>query len=538
MSGPGHTDPNLWIVHYSMSDPQNRIPAAQVPPQREMMQVLQARSQLEAAGQLLRKEFMLNDRQNWPKVEFTRGAPGQPAYYNPMQANRFPNQPPPNKRPRQSVTQPRQPAPSAIAADTLLEEEENSTQDFFDFLTPREISLSRYKQHHEWMEEIFSSPHAVGQILPIDLGLGLMGELAPLTTGLLDAPAGDHPPLDIEHSNKTYAVQSYHKLTAEQLKDFEQRVSEYTKNENAELEKMRTNHTKKMANLKRSRTYIRAERRLREAALGEPHDKDGANAVEEIVNELEKTVGATFDTRKSVVCVDKGGFVEEQQAPPQPIQQMNGNGSAPSNTDTGSNGLMDAINADNTAESLLDQYGTGSLAGTPGKLSVPAISQSQSQFQSAVATPSAPVAEPAQGSNLRDQANLEADSSGNDLLDIDVEMSGMTNTDDKGGDAGWVMVDQAGNAEQSANTLQPTGGAIAGGASLANSGADADATVGLFDTADFGSFDNLDTAGDALADYSTVDDHMGLDLVDDSAFGDAFHGTEMHHGETGDGDDA
>jgi hypothetical protein len=55
----------------------------------------------------------------------------------------------------------------------------------------------------------------------------------------------------------------------------------------------------------------------------------------------------------------------------------------------------------------------------------------------------------------------------------------------------------------------------------------------MFDTADFGSFDNLDTAGDALAEYGN-DDTMGLDLVDDSAFGDAFHGTEMHHEESGD----
>jgi hypothetical protein len=53
----------------------------------------------------------------------------------------------------------------------------------------------------------------------------------------------------------------------------------------------------------------------------------------------------------------------------------------------------------------------------------------------------------------------------------------------------------------------------------------------MFDTvADFGGFDNLDTAGDALADYGH-DDTMDLgDLVDDSAFGDAFH--EMHNEET------
>lgn len=74
----------------------------------------------------------------------------------------------------------------------------------------------------------------------------------------------------------------------------------------------------------------------------------------------------------------------------------------------------------------------------------------------------------------------------------------------------------------------------AGGA-MASSNMEADAGS-MFDTADFGSFDNLDSAGDALADYGH-DDNLGLDLVDDSAFGDAFHGTEMHH-DNGEGDNA
>ena len=49
-------------------------------------------------------------------------------------------------------------------------------------------------------------------------------------------------------------------------------------------------------------------------------------------------------------------------------------------------------------------------------------------------------------------------------------------------------------------------------------------TGSMFDSVpDFTNFDGIDSAGDALADFGQ-DDNMGLgDLVDDSAFGDAFH---------------
>lgn len=511
------------------------------------------RGQLQSAGQLIRKEFMLHDSANWPKVEFAQaGARAQQAYYNPMQPGRYPQAgPPPAKRQRgMTQQQARQPVAGAVAADALLEEEENATQDSFDFMTPREISLSRYKQHHEWMEEIFSSPHTIGKIVPVDLGLGLMGELAPLTVDILDAPAGDAP-IDINgEANPNYdsKVKGYEKLEPEKLKEFETRVSAYLMKEQAELDKMKATHAKKMADLKRSRTYIKAERRLRDVPLKSQApvtDEDGADPLDTVVQDLEKSLGVEFDTKKLVVCVDKGGFIEAQQPQPQK-SQVNGNGTTPSNTNGGSSapGAEGAIDGDNTAASLLDQFGTGSLTGTPGgNLSIPAISQPQSQSQSAVATPSAPAGDAAQGSAFDEQAaNLDPTAEGNDLLDLDVEMSGMTNADGKSGDD-WVLVDNqdsstaptagANNAQPPTSTDAPTDTSV-----LPTSGVDAEAG-GIFDTTDFGSFDNLDTAGDALADYTNVgDDNMGLDLVDDSAFGDAFHGTEMHHGVTGDGDNA
>lgn len=513
-----------------MAEQSLRIPASQIPISREAHAQLTMRAQLQSTGQLMRKEFMLHDSSNWPKVEFGQGVPRGQAYYNPMQqrAQPYPPQQPPAKRQRLPTQQPaRQPVSGAMAADTLLDEEENATQDSFDFMTPREISLSRYKQHHEWMEEIFSSPHTIGKIIPIDLGLGLMGELATLTADILDAPAGEVPIDSTGDVNPEYEkkVKDYHKLQPAQLKEFESRVSAYRTKEIAELEKMKAAHAKKMADLKRSRTYIKAERRLRDVsrlALTNP-DEDNTDPLDAVVADLENSLGAEFDTKKLVVCVYKGGFIEVQQ----PAKtQVNGNGTTPSNSNGGSNGGQDG---ENTAASLLDQFGASSLTGTPGaNLSIPAMSQPQSQSHSVVATPSVPTGDAPHTSSFDEQAaNLDPTSGGDDLLDLDVEMSGMTNADGKGSDADWVMVNEQDptNAQQSgANAMQPpTSNDASHISAIPTSGIDAEAG-GIFDTADF-SFDNLDTAGDALADYTNVDDdNMGLDLVDDSAFGDAFHG--------------
>lgn len=541
--GPRQFDDKLWLVHYSMAEPSMRIPAQNIPMTREVQQQLATRSSLQQAGQLIRKEFMLGDTANFPKVEFAQaGARPQPTSYgaNPM-TNRYPygSQQPPVKRPR--TNQPSRPgAAGAGPADATIEEEENATQDTFDFMTPRDISFSRYKQHHEWMEEIFSSPHAFPKIKPIDLGVGLMGELYHLTEDILDAAKGDAPIDKDGNLNENYdqQVKSYEPLSPEKLKLFETRVSQYETTEKAEIEKMKAAHAKKMAALKRSRAYIKAERRLRDSPRSVGVEEDNSDPSDVIVQDLEKYLGVQFDTKKLVVCVDKGGFIEAQQPQPERLQ-VNGNGSTPSNGVGESNGSAPDGNTegDNTAASLLDQFGSGSLGGTPiGNISLPALSQPQSQAQSAVATPNPTGGDTAQNTILNDQAaNLDPASTANDLLDLDVEMSGMTNTDSKG-DADWVMVPNQDTTQQAGtNIAQPptSNDASADATAMTTSGVDTE-VGGMFDTTDFGSFDNLDTAGDALADYTNVgDDNMGLDLVDDSAFGDAFHGTEMHHGETG-----
>jgi hypothetical protein len=259
------------------------------------------------------------------------------------------------------------------------------------------------------------------------------------------------------------------------------------------------------------------------------------------VKGLETNLGVAFDTKKNVICVDEGGFIEEQQEPPPKSQSVTNNGTTLSNPDNGSSGIMDAIDADNSAASLLAQYGSNSLAGTPGTIPpVPQISQPPSQLQSAVATPSALALDLKQPSEATEQPSVGAPSGTDDLLDLDVEMSGMANTGDKGAENDWVMVDQNSGAQPSAtdNPQTTSTGPVATG-TVPTSGAEVENTTPMFDTTDFGSFDNLvDSAGDALADYTNVEDNLGLDLVEDSAFGDAFQGTETHHGGAADGDNA
>ena len=182
---PSTIDPNIWLVHYLPADPQNRAAVHGFPIQHNVKQLLQQRLYLEQQPHLLqRKEFMLMDRVNWPSITNNAGMHQRqmyPAYQqHPMVARQQHQQPyphgqlqqPPPKRPRTE-----QHVATAIMkndlSDALFEEDITEFGDFFDTLTPVEISKTRYKQHHEWMEEIYSSVYSLSQIVPEDLGFGL-----------------------------------------------------------------------------------------------------------------------------------------------------------------------------------------------------------------------------------------------------------------------------------------------------------------------------------------------------------------------------
>ena len=198
-----------------------------------------------------------------------------------------------------------------------------------------------------------------------------------------------------------------------------------------------------------------------------------------------------------------------------------------------------------TAGELLSQMQPGvSSTSTPGPHSASALA-------SAVATPGElGVPSPAPQPGAPDQKQSPAVPVDTAMTNADPAQQGpsqpATDVPDQGTASGdWVMVPKGGvspegPANATPNTGTPTGtketatAAPASGTGsvakqVSSAGTPADGGSASFDN-DFSSLGDLDTAGDALASYGTpggADLGDGLDLnmdMDDSAFGDAFHG--------------
>lgn len=469
---------------------------------------------LEQQGQLARRPFMLHDRQNWPQINFTpAGAmhgqaggmfPGQMhSGMNRNQAQQFYQQSgmmgqgPPSKRLRQ--TGPAQlpgaaipgmpPAMSGMPHDPFVEEEESvALGDALDHLTPREISIVRYTQHHEWMEEIFSSAYPAHQIAAVDLGLGLAGELAEITRGILDAPddkfvieeaktreRGYDKAADAKGPEPKELGKSYQRLSTAQQEEFDKRIGAFIEKGEDELEKMRAEHAKTMAELRRGKTYMKAERQLKDALNASrdlpSDDQDGADPIDAdpidaVVKGVENSLAVSVGPRRDVVCVTKGGLVEEEAKPePEQEQAQEANGTK----DEAANGTNDAYNGNGLsnggmedtnigeAAGLLDQFGNStSFNNTPGaNLSTPHLSNPTSHAQSATGTPGVARSDQNQTPGFPDQEGMEAGGEGDagdglDLIEgMDLDMPDIPDMSEDavdehatGGDD-WVMVDDA-----------------------------------------------------------------------------------------------
>lgn len=586
-------DPNLWIIHYGPAEPQYRMPIQQIRLHPEQQRIISERAFIESKGPLQRKEFMLYDAAQWPTVNF--GAQmqhqiaqrGPPFYQAPPGAD-DPRVKRPRVEPPAAGVMGRQRGPSmAVQFDPSLEDEENAQLgDFLDHLTPREISTLRFKQHHEWFEEIFSSVYGTAQILPEDLGLGLAGDLDDLTRGILDTPgaqsekAADKQPL----VKRDEPVRSYQKLDKEKMDDLDKRITEYIEKGQAEIRAVKAEHAKKLQDPKRN-AYRVAERKLREA--GRVPNPTGA--VSEVVRQVESELNISLVPKKDFTCVDKGGLEEEKKAAP-PLHPTNGtngdvNGVNGSGIFNGMGGDSHSLGTnDNSAAGLLDQFASGSYGNTPrsdgARISTPHIPQDQS----AAGTP----AEAAAAADTEQQNDFEMqegdtgldnaqEGSGLDFLE-DMDLDAPLGEDDAGdevamdkpagGEDDWVMINQnddnapteqattaAGSEsvpttqQQEQPTVQPTEPAAADAAvettgeedvaAADDQPADTDAVAGDADDDIFGDitgdgdnfndFDIDDTAGDELADYTGGhggEDDLGLDL-DNSTFDDAFQATDL-----------
>lgn len=340
-------DPSLWIVHYHQTDQHSMMPVNQLQITSPMRQILTERRWLEGQGRLERKDFMLHDREHWPTINVPghahlppiqqSGMHSNPMMQQQMNQQRFPQHPyasaqgPPAKRQRHSGPN-AMPGSSDGVHDTSLEDEENTSQgDFFDFLSPREISMARYMQHHRWMEEVFSSPYASSQIVPPDLGLGIMGELKGLTDGILPPPSIDELQKPQERPNKAKDAQPFTNLKKEQIDEFNRRVEKHLEEGRAEIERMKKEHAEKMAEWKKTKTLMQAEKRLRHATweghenavpafrLETPatngHAEDGAptETVEDVVKDVETVLGVKIESHKDATMIEKGGLEKDEE---------------------------------------------------------------------------------------------------------------------------------------------------------------------------------------------------------------------------------
>jgi hypothetical protein len=464
------------------------------------------------------------------------------------------------------------------------DEEDTSRGDMFDHMTPREVSQSRYIQNHEWMEEVISSPVPIDHLVPVDLGLGLGGELRKVTNGIFETYNSAKYIEDGKAGDNEYIG----RLDPGKADEFRKRANEKIEADNKEIEKLKKRHAKRMAKLSKNATVIEAEKALRtavndpadvgteywrlEGKLPSNDDSDSdepapeistAAKVDDIVAQLEASLGLHTAAVQELRRLQDGGLQERQPSPePAPyVQSEVASPQAPSPRSAHSSLLVPDHELDmGSAAGLLDQFHTGfSAATTPGNSYTPHHIQGLSTVNSSAPSPA--------------------------QQQPDVEMGGTAQEGDKSEAGDWVVVPQggvsptgaappaAGQTEGQAPTpvpapapavpaptegqsyappsapasaaatpsalavAPPAAGAAQVGtpAALGVTAASTPRVSEAAEPVDFSGLDDLDTAGDALAGFEEMEG--GMDLVDDSAFGEAFHGVggEQEEGQGEDG---
>ncbi|KAL8295260.1 hypothetical protein RB597_008584 [Gaeumannomyces tritici] len=615
---PHQIDPSLFIVHYGPSEPQDHIPANAIQVDPRTHSILNFRMQLQRAGQIVRKSFMLNDRANYPQIPLPRMFPDPHSVQRPPVPQNVAYPPgPPSKRgarshaaqqqqqqqhQQQHQQQQHQHAQQQHAMGgpgaSLLEfedDEDTSRGDMFDHVTPRDVSVARYTQNHEWMEEVFASPYRMSQIELPDLGLGLKGELASVTQGVFEAQG--------EKAEKEVPKKAYvGRLDKDLADEFRKRVDERIEATQAEMKRMEAEHAKTLAEIEKGRLFTRAERELRgpsdnssefwrlEGRLDGTEDGGRAGGrrkdPDEVAATVETTVGRKPVEVQDVLRVQAGGYQEPVVEPPrvEPASQplldplladpatASSMSRHPSHAGSQNSGIMvgdSDIDMGGTAAGLLDQMHTGFPSSTSTPVNNFPTPQPQLQAgHSNAGTPQAGAQVPSPHPPPPGQQHQQHPVSASHDVDMANSATGeaagkeatpLTAPDQGTGSGDWVVVPKTTGAEM------PLGaGTVAAHASPAVPGATAGGDVGAgmepqakppmagnmqglgaskpgsaMGTPDnFSSLgDIVEGGGDALASFGGtpgVGDDLDLNMdMEDSAFGDAFHG--VSESRTGDG---
>ena len=552
-------DPSLWIVHYSQADQADHLPVNRIPVNREIQTTMAQRRYLQQQGQLVRKEFMLKDRNNWPRINapqapmphYVQQTPGYPENVmvqmhlnraqqqahmsNSYPSTGYPGMGPSPKRQRPTPSNQRPGSSSTLAANAAIldpaveGEDDYHLGDYLDLITPRDISAARYKQHHEWMAEILESPYATGQIMPVELGLGRKGELESLTRGFFEAPTGPTPKSIDKASPPNTSLENG------KAEEFTRHATARVAEIGIEMEKMKRLHTKRMSRLGKGNIVKDAEKHLRSLVVPAETRHQGIaitqfdmhaatlrqqERIDEIASDVENAINRKIGVVHSFRCVQKGGL--EEKTAPDPKH---------------ANGVLPPTSATMQNDPLMEPLPTDSLA------VFPEFDDKADWLQGDQGPPSETL--DMLETSIQPQDNIEMSERPPNL---ERQAHGVDSSD-------WVMVDRQGDDDINTATVNesdqmnnPNDSAIEEtdldklGTDLPDFNSDIHGiSAGGFDDPEFDDtvdFGNLDTAGDALAGYGDPeggvdnDEHMGL-VLEDSAFGDAFHDTE--HTVEGDG---
>ncbi|KAK6503271.1 hypothetical protein TWF481_008300 [Arthrobotrys musiformis] len=211
----------------------------------------------------------------------------------------------------------------AAAIDSVEDEEDTSRGDVLDHIPPRELATQRYKQHHEWLEQVISSTHNISNIEPGSIGIELLGSwLKPLVDGVFEK---DGKPSNGESLRGAVALMN---------ERFEKNQSKM----NDEMEEMQRKHQLELqafGKIKRLGTLINEVRSIpptpdeikydlvTPAPLDPSHQVPNARPLDEIVQEFETMYDCKIIEREMVHVINPQPELaeyEEQQKAAQAAQ--------------------------------------------------------------------------------------------------------------------------------------------------------------------------------------------------------------------------
>lgn len=341
-------DSNLWLVLYRRADPKYMLSVNNTVVQQIASQqwaILDERNKLfdpsrgskysvyDRGLDIKQKGFVWASDEQWPTIKAPRAPENpQPSGYNHIarggQGMYAAGQQLTNARAGPPSKSRRGNAGQRIERPQPPEGEDDEGRDIMDVLTPREISLTRYRQHTEWMEELFISPYPIHKLRPVSLGLGRTGALSGISNGADFADA----PMSVEHESEVQ------KPSAAQYDAYIKQAEDKIAEMKADMVKEKALHEKRMAKIRQSGALQEAERKLRSAVQFPPHASSKANEaihaggkdvdvamlrqiddVQNIAQEVEASLGRKIVLVEQAKCIDRGGF--EEKAPSPPAQQ-------------------------------------------------------------------------------------------------------------------------------------------------------------------------------------------------------------------------